>query len=331
MALKICSIGTGYWGAYSHGPAYKRYAELHDDVEFAACCDINEKDVIEFQNKFGFKRHYTDFVEMLNTEKPDAVCLVVSVEVTAKLAVRILEMGYPIITEKPPGMTKEQTLQMIAAAEKSGKANMVAFNRRYTPLISKLREMLDVEHKPEGIQNICCDFYRVNRKDPDFSTTAVHGIDTVRSLAGCDYKDIKFSYQELPEKGPGVCNIFMDCVFKSGATAQLRFCPTIGITFEHYTVHTDNNSYFVEIPQGSGEGSVGKLQHFEGNKLVLSVDSKDLCNSTEHIMINGFYEENTMFFEDVKAGRMPVNDLKSGLQTVEISEYIRKRLPEYHA
>ena len=43
---------------------------------------------------------------------------------------------------------------------------------------------------------------RVDRRDPDFSVTAIHGIDAVRFLARSDYAHVRFRYQEHPTSGP---------------------------------------------------------------------------------------------------------------------------------
>ena len=43
---------------------------------------------------------------------------------------------------------------------------------------------------------------RVERRDPDFSTTAIHGLDAVRYLAGADYAEARFRYRELPSSAP---------------------------------------------------------------------------------------------------------------------------------
>ena len=62
--------------------------------------------------------------------------------------------------------------------------HQVAFNRRYTPLVVELKRRL----AGATIQHIDCQFYRVGRTGSDFTTTAIHGIDTVRFLAGCDLR-----------------------------------------------------------------------------------------------------------------------------------------------
>jgi myo-inositol 2-dehydrogenase/D-chiro-inositol 1-dehydrogenase len=330
MSFKLCTIGCGNLATSSHGLSYKKYAELNPDVLLAACCDLDEKKAVTFKDYFGFARHYTNFVEMLNTEKPDAVCLVIPVGLTAQLSTRIMEMGYPLMMEKPPGLDKEEALRMLAAAEKTGVPNQVAFNRRYIPLVQRLKEVLNKNFKAEDIQSMCYEIIRTGRKDPDFSTTAIHGIDATRFIAGSDYKYIRFHYQEHPELGTGVANIFMECVMQSGATAYLNFCPIAGTSVERVTVNLHDHTFFLNIPIGKMDFP-GELIHVEKNEVKLKINGKELSDSEAMYELNGFYNENASFFDDLRAGRRPKGDLKSSFQSVEVAEYIRKRLPEYEA
>ena len=77
MSFKICTIGCGWLASKYHGPSYAGYAAKNPDTELTACCDLDESKAVEFRDRFGFQRHYVDMEEMLSTEKPSAVCVVV--------------------------------------------------------------------------------------------------------------------------------------------------------------------------------------------------------------------------------------------------------------
>ena len=106
--------------------------------------------------------------------------------------------------------------------------HQVAFNRRFAPLVREMRRHLKALPEAQAIQHLHYEMTRVDRRDPDFSVTAIHGIDAVRYLAASDFAEVRFRYQEHPALGPGVANIFMDAVMASGATAHLAFCPNAG-------------------------------------------------------------------------------------------------------
>ena len=88
------------------------------------------------------------------------------------------------------------------------------------------------------LQHVHYEMARVERRDPDFSTTAIHGLDAVRYLAGADYAEARFRYRELPELGTGVAHILVDAVMTCGATAHLAFCPVAGVRRRARRRHT---------------------------------------------------------------------------------------------
>ena len=254
---------------------------MHTDVLLAACCDVNEDRARGFQLEFGFKKYYTDMFEMLEKEKPDAVCLVVPVELTAKLASGVLERGFPLILEKPPGRTKEETMGLIEIARRKAVPNRVAFNRRFAPLTRALKKCLDDHFRPEDIQNINCEMFRVARTDSDFSTTAIHAVDAVKFLAASEYSGIRFRYHELPRIGAGVANIFMDCTFASGADAFFTISPVTGVSVERITINLLGNTFFLHSSMYSDYDYPGKLVHLRDNKLIFEATGKGISDGKE--------------------------------------------------
>ncbi|MCC6445268.1 MAG: Gfo/Idh/MocA family oxidoreductase [Armatimonadetes bacterium] len=323
MSFKICTVGCGGIATNGHGPSYALYAATHPDTELAACCDLVEERAVRFQERFGFRRRYTDLDRMLDAEKPEAVCLMSPVELTCKLSCHILEKGYPLLLEKPPGTTTGETDRMIRAA--GSLPHQVAFNRRHMPLIAKARSLLG---GLPGIQHIRYDFTRIGRTDPDFSTTAVHGIDAVRFLSGSDYRHVRFRYQPLPDLGPTVANIFMDCEMESGATAHLNFCPVSGVVVERATLYTHDHILFLNTPMWNGFDAPGRLQHIHQGQVIADIAGTDLSGGEQFEMC-GFYAENEAFFEAVRLGRRPEPDLTASRQSVEVAQYMRDRKAEY--
>jgi len=328
MSFKICSIGCGGMATLAHGPSLRKYARLHPDTELAACCDLDDAKAAAFQSAFGFQRRYGDVREMLRAEKPDAVSLVVPVHLAAGLAIEILEMGFPLIMEKPPGMNRTETLRIIETSERRGVPTQAAFNRRYTPLVNAFKNMILA--CPSPLQSIRCDFFRVNRPDPDFSTTAIHGIDLVRYVADTDYEHVRFRYREYPALGPNVADVFMDCTLKTGATAQLSICPFSGMGAERLTAHAIGHS-FLMYDEKIGSDFPRRLVHIQENQVRDMRTGADVDGGGEPFETGGFYHENASFFDDIRSGRRPKGDVKSALQSVEVAQCIRERRAEYGA
>jgi predicted dehydrogenase len=264
---------------------------------------------------------------MLAAEKPDAVCILVPPEQLCRLTSQCLEMRIPVLVEKPPGKTLAEIDQMIKVADETQTPNQVAFNRRYTPLVQKMKSLL--ESDSAGLQHIRYDFCRIGRRDADFSTTAIHGIDTVRFLAGSDYARVHFYYQEMPELGPAVANIFLECTFESGATAQLNFTPVSGAVLERATLHAEDKVYNLHLPVWGGFDAPGRLFLVSDNQVQMDISGPQLSDEEDDYLLNGFYGENAAFFDDVRQGRFPQGDLKSGRQSVEIAQAMRERQAVY--
>ena len=237
---------------------------------------------------------------MLDAERPDAVSLVVPVERTGELAGLILEWGFPLLLEKPPGRTVAEVDRMIAAA--GGIVHQVAFNRRFAPLVRELKRRLDDVGSP--LQHVRYEMARVDRRDPDFSTTAIHGVDTVRFLAGSDYAEVRFRYQPLAGVGPGVVNVFLDAVMESGVTAQLGFCPLAGVVVERATLHARDHTFELHL---------------------------GIWDSVDAPVHGGFYGEYESFLVALREGRPPSPSLEEARQSVAVMECMRERRNEYHA
>ena len=326
---RLATIGCGEHATGSHGPALALYAARHPGMELLACCDLDPGKAERYRARFGFARAYTDLRRMLDTERPDAVSLVAPVERTCELACLILEWGFPLLMEKPPGRTVAEVDRMIAAA--GGVAHQVAFNRRFAPLLRELKREIDAHVGPAELQHVHYEMTRVGRREPDFSTTAIHGIDAVRYLAASDYAEIRFRYQALPAAGPGVANVFLDAMMASGASAQLAFCPTAGAVVERAVAHGRDHTFYAYVPMWDAFDAPGRLQHVEKGERKRDAKGSELADSPEPCVHGGFYGEYVAFLDALRSGRPPSPGLREARQSVAVAECIRERKGEYRA
>ena len=324
---RICVVGCGAIANYMHGPSYLKCRAENTDIVLAGCCDTDETKAASFRKNFDFEKAYTDMEGMFKAEKPDALFLLSPVDSTFKLAGKILDMGLPLALEKPPGKTGEETLGLIRKAEKGNVPNMVLFNRRYSPLIRTLRELLD-GFKTEEIQLIQYDMFRINRLDDDFATTAIHAVDAVKFISGSDYQEINFSYRDYPELGKNIADVSMFFTMKSGATGNINICPVTGINMERVTVNLLNHIFILEYP-GTALSPSGRLVVINNNEITAEYNGKSMKDGDKPFEREGFFFENKHFLDMVMQGVKPSGDLASALQSVEVSECIRKRILKY--
>ena len=326
--FKVCVIGCGNMSKGGHGPSFKKYHDDYKDVCLAACCDLNEEAAKAYMEKFGFDKYYTDYNEMLETENPDVVSLIVPVHLTKSMAIDIMKKGFNIILEKPPGKDIDEINEMIKQAEISNVNVRVAFNRRYAPLLIKLKEM--IKETGEEIFNITYQMYRYGRYDKDFATTAIHAIDTVKYIAEADYKKVDISYQEMPEKGENVKNIYLDCKFENNVHGNIDLVPLGGALFERISVNTFNHTFFLNLPIPKSYDRPGELVHYTKTELVEKLNGADFVDSEEYFEGAGFSNENRLFFEHIRNSNEITCDLKSAIQSVEIEDCVRKSIEVYN-
>lgn len=291
-----------------------------------ACCDLDATRAEQFAREFGFLRHYGSLDLMLEREKPDALVLVVPPEKTCELACRLLELGIPLMMEKPPGLTVAEVDRLIAVAARTRVPHMVAANRRFMPQMGSLKRRLATE--PAGsLQHIDYEFVRINRRDKDFSTTAFHGIDAVRFIADADYVSLRFDYQRIPGE-PAAFNVMMEGAMTNGITVRLRFLPVSGAVLERASVYTTERLYRLYMPIAKGLDGPGRLLCLDRGDVreELSGPPAVAGNLFE---ASGFFGETAAFLEAVGKGLKPEPDLASMRQSVALKECLREQRAEY--
>jgi predicted dehydrogenase len=260
------------------------------------------------------------------------------VDKTADLACRILSKGYPLLTEKPPGLNAGENRRMVEAAGVT--PNFVAFNRRYMPVVQKAMSLLNEWGGPECIMDIHYRMIRGNRRDANFATTAIHGVDLVRYIVGSAYRKLDLIYNPLPRYGESAANFHLRGHTENGIFISLDFLPLSGIQTERLEINTHKGLLALHLPIWAGcYDGLGRLALFTGDKEVLTFTGEadgELTGMEEarsEYVLGGFYHENAAFFDALrndtgsKRRLFADGDIASGLQAVEIADCLAQRLP----
>lgn len=139
--LKIVLVGTGVRGTSFWG---KRLVEQYSDIlEFVGLCDINPGRLAYAKEYMGVScPTFGDFEEMVSTTKPDLVIVTTKDSTHHEFIIKGLDMGCDVLTEKPL-TTDEVKCQAILDAERRNNKNViVGFNYRWSPYITKIKELL---------------------------------------------------------------------------------------------------------------------------------------------------------------------------------------------
>lgn len=122
----------------SWGMNHMQSATIVPEAKLVAACDIREELRVPVEG-MGVQ-FYTDYRQMLDTEKLDGVVVALPNHLHAPVSIECLERGLPVLVEKPIAGTLEDADQMIAAVERTGIPILVGHHRRFSPFCVRVRE-----------------------------------------------------------------------------------------------------------------------------------------------------------------------------------------------
>ena len=113
-----------------------------------ALCDIDPANAEALAGKFALDTEiYTDYIGMLESERPDSVHICTPHYLHAEMCIEALSRGINVLCEKPLCINREQIASVVAAADKSSATLGVCLQNRYEPKIKKLFELAGSEPK----------------------------------------------------------------------------------------------------------------------------------------------------------------------------------------
>lgn len=128
--IRLGIIGTGGM-ANTHVDQYRTI----DGCSVVAGADIDKKQVDKFCERHGIADAYTNVKDLLSRDDIDAVSVVTTDKFHAALSIQALEAGKHVLCEKPLAVTYPDACEMVAAAKRAGKINMVNFSYRNWPAL----------------------------------------------------------------------------------------------------------------------------------------------------------------------------------------------------
>ncbi len=139
--LKVVLVGTGVRGISFWG---KRLVEQYPQkLTFVGLCDINPGRVQFAREYMGVSCPvFTDFDRMLKETRPDLVIVCTKDSTHHEFIVKGLEFGADVLTEKPLTTDEVRCRQIVEAERKSKRNLIVGFNYRWSPYMTKIKELL---------------------------------------------------------------------------------------------------------------------------------------------------------------------------------------------
>ncbi len=147
MTFNIALVGCGGMGR-RHAHGYIELRKYFDTVSLAAVCDVHHDVASTVADIVGVATGtrpdiFTDFDEMLEKADLDGVAIVTSTPMHHRFAIKAMEAGLHVITEKPMGLTLKACRRMRDASQTTGMVLAVAENYRRDPMNRLTRALID--------------------------------------------------------------------------------------------------------------------------------------------------------------------------------------------
>ncbi|MGE5221232.1 MAG: Gfo/Idh/MocA family oxidoreductase [Omnitrophica WOR_2 bacterium] len=181
--VKVAVIGVGSMGK-NHARVYTELPE----AQLVAVVDANAHTASSTAERFGVKA-YTDYRQMLETERPQAVSVAVPTALHEEVAMAAFEAGADVLVEKPIAATIDEGKAIIARAHQLGRQLMVGHIVRFNPAIQSLKQKLQAGELGRIFQIICRRVGPFPERIRDVGVVidlAPHDIDVMRFLTGLD-------------------------------------------------------------------------------------------------------------------------------------------------
>lgn len=297
--MKIAVIGCGnvskmHLKALGDNPA----------TEIIAVADINPEKADSAAKLCGAKAYY-DFDELLRNEKPDSIHICTPHYLHTDMAVKALEAGINVLTEKPCSVSFDEVEKLRAAQKKSGKQVGVCFQNRYNSSVCLAKKIID-ENSLGGLRSIRA-FVTWSRDESYYSddwhgtadkecggvliNQAIHTVDLIQYLGGkCKKVTAHVSNDHLKGIIEVEDNASVLMELEGGKTAMLYAT----------TAYSENSDVFIELSFEKGllrlEGDKLYSIDGEGNINMLSEKAEDICHGKSYwgtghsALINDYYD-----------------------------------------
>lgn len=182
-------------------------AAQNNELEIVAICDIEEMCMEDKALKFKLGdevKRYTNYIQMIEKEKPELVAICTESGKHAKIALDCIERGIHCIIEKPIALSIADANAIIAASIKYQVKVCACHQNRFNKSVQKIREAIDMNRFGRlfhGTAHIrwCRDYEYYNRArwrgtwEQDggaLMNQCIHNIDLLRWMMGTEIVEV---------------------------------------------------------------------------------------------------------------------------------------------
>ncbi len=334
--VRVGVIGCGRIAEYLHLPSYNGLA----NVEIVAVADLNEERLEYIKRKFGVHRVYTDYHELLEDPKIDAVSICTPPYLHKQMVVDAVERGKHVLCEKPLAVNTKEAYELLREVGDNKFFVMPAFNYRFTPSVKMVNEIIS-RGKIGRVNKVSVTFksdqrvwnavtpFRFMEKSGVLSDLGPHVIDMLHYFLG-DVERIN-KVEAKSERYRVYDRVKIELTMKSGAEAEVGlhwFSDSI-IPLFHWVIEGERGVIRFDVlrsPYAVNISWNGKNWHRYSVEPLL----KDLADKvimavkrTHH----SYSAEINYFVQCVANETPPSPTLLDGVKCVETMDLICRKLP----
>lgn len=135
-------INVALIGAGKMGISHLSILGAHPDVRIVGVCDTS-KMVTDVLTKYSGYECFSDYQQMVNNVKPEAVFIAVPTKVHARFIKDILEKGIHVFAEKPFCLTPEEGAPLVKLAKEKNLVNQVGYHNKFIGTFNEVKKIVD--------------------------------------------------------------------------------------------------------------------------------------------------------------------------------------------
>ncbi len=135
-------IRVGLIGAGKMGVSHLSILGAHPDVEMVGVSDTT-KMVLDVFKKYSSFPCYSDYEEMLDKARPDAVFVAVPTKFHASMVKKLLLKGKHVFAEKPLCLNATEGKDLVELAAKKNLVNQVGYHNKFIGTFKEAKKIID--------------------------------------------------------------------------------------------------------------------------------------------------------------------------------------------
>jgi predicted dehydrogenase/threonine dehydrogenase-like Zn-dependent dehydrogenase len=314
--INVGIIGAGGFIKSVHLPNLKKIDNI---FKINAICSKTGSNADSLARQYKAKYSTTDYRLLLDDKNIDLIIIGTRHDLHSKIALEAVGKGKAVFLEKPMSLNRKELMKLVKALEKKKTPFMVGFNRRFSPLIEKIKSYTDRRINPMIIN------YRVNAGFLPREHWAQNEEGGGRNIGeACHFYDLFNFFTGSRTDSIGAVSIGM-------ATPQYGYNDNFVATIRYKDGSVCNLVY---TSMGNQRAPKEKIDIYFDNKIIFLNDYKELSflginerDIRSRIQNKGLFEELLQFGNSLKNKEVkqiiPIWQL---IQATEISFEVEEQL-----